>query len=184
MSWTSCEYIFDESYKIEEIKAEIEECLEMEVDSIPPSHLKWVEHEDIMDSEENAREILDNHYVPREQNIIIRYKKWTYSKKAETLQKRLLDVQTSLDNLIAEKAPENFKAAYISCPECGSKINRNYFKEYKHNCLVCGGEMWADTTQKRHSGYVMKIIQLQDEIAKCKKKYEVMSLAKGYLYLG
>lgn len=184
MGWTSCENIYDESYTMQEIIDEVQECMEMEVDSVPPEHLPWEEYEDIVDSEEEAKKIIEEHFTPREKNVIVRYMVWEESKKYSILSKRLEDTKESLNALIKSKAPQYFKAAYVSCPTCGSKINRTYFVDHNHCCLVCGGEMWAESTSNRYSGYIDKIRKTEEELSKCKRKGKVMRLVKGYLYLG
>ena len=54
-----------------------------------------------------------------------------------------------------------FKAAYVSCTKCGSKLNREYLKS--DTCPICRTDMRSDTTQSILARYFKKICDLKNE---------------------
>ena len=60
-----------------------------------------------------------------------------------------------------------FKAAYVSCPKCMSKLNKEYLKNDK--CPVCRSDMRSDTTKATLERYQKKIASLKKEYEEQKK---------------
>lgn len=103
------------------------------------------------------------------------------SKKIEELRARLSDVRKeryALDRVIAA---QSFKADYVGCRHCGSKINRTYIKS--NFCPICHGDMRSDTTQNKLNALSAKIEKLEKELqseerALAAKSSEVFWLVK------
>jgi transcription initiation factor IIE alpha subunit len=75
---------------------------------------------------------------------------------------------------------KNQKAAYIGCPNCGSKLNKERLRsEY---CPLCNGDLRAVSTLERIESYKKRIAdyeaKIKEERLKRKNKAEIKWLVK------
>lgn len=187
MSWAGYEGSFKEKdYTKNQIMAEIDEMLEQECSyRMTPHHQPWKFFCEILNSEEEAREFLHLQDLWRKKNRAVRYRlPVKKTKKVETL-------ETRLEKTVEDREDYNstFKAEFVGCPTCKSKIAKKYIKGYSHSCPVCGGELWSETTQKKIVWYNEKIKELQKQIKQEEKKAAVKSkdlawYVEAELYIG
>ena len=101
------------------------------------------------------------------------------SKKIEDYDRRISETREKMAKYIAEHRVGDYKAAFVACPECQSKINKTYFEKNKTRsrqdlCPVCNANMASETTKNTIQGYKDKIAKLEkekeDEIKKQSKE--------------
>lgn len=192
MSWAGYEGSFEEkNYTKNQIMSEVNEMLEQECSyKMPPHHQSWKFFDEILDSEEDAQEFLYKENLYRKKNRAVRYhlpvKK---TKKIKTLEARLEKTVEYREYYKKNHHPSTFKAEFVGCPTCKSKIAKKYIKGYSHSCPVCGGELWSETTQKKIAWYNEKIKELQKQIKQEEKKAAAKSkdlawYVEAELYIG
>jgi len=90
------------------------------------------------------------------------------SKKRDELRIRIADTSAKHNALDREIAARSFKAQYVGCKGCNSKLNREYITS--NRCPVCGIDMRSDTTLARLAGYKEKLEKLNEELRKEEQK--------------
>lgn len=98
------------------------------------------------------------------------------SKRRDELRARLADTNAKFNELNNQIAAQTFKAQFVGCRGCGSKLNKKYIKS--NICPVCRADMRSDTTLARLSGYREKINKLCDELRKEEQKLATKCDAK------
>lgn len=102
------------------------------------------------------------------------------TKKIETLEQRIADNQHKATEFIKAHSVKTFKAAYIGCPCCGSRLNRE--KLHGEKCPLCYEDLRAKSTLERIEGFKKKEkelrAQLEEEKQKDKKNVSVKWLVK------
>lgn len=192
MSWAGIETSFSEKeYTKKEIMAEVEESLERECSyGFTPHHQRWQFFDEILNTEEEAQEFLHTRHLFREYNRAVRYRlPVKKTKKIQTLEEKLEATVEAREQYKKDHHPSTFKAEFIGCPTCKSKIAKKYIKGYSHSCPVCSGELWSETTQKKVAGYTEKIAEIQKQIKAEEKKAsaknkELAWYVEAELYVG
>lgn len=97
------------------------------------------------------------------------------SKKLDDLDRRIRETAEKKKSYITTHRVGDFKAEFIGCPSCKSKIARYYFEKKKlcsaqDLCPVCHADMASETTKKTLKGYDEKIKSLQKEKEALQKK--------------
>lgn len=77
------------------------------------------------------------------------------TEKILALKKKLSDEEASLEETVKKTDVSSFKAKLVTCPECESKVNKNYVKNSL--CPVCGKDLRSKTTVKTIEGKKAKI---------------------------
>lgn len=110
---------------------------------------------------------------------------YDFSKVAATARIKELEAKrTELENArheyIAEHSPQAFKAEYIGCKRCGSKLSREYLKG--NFCPVCHADLRSPSTLDRIRKYDESIKATDEKIKaeqmKAKEKAKVYWLVK------
>ena len=193
MGWTETIEVYDEEgFKF--ASADIHEKLYQERGAYNPVFQKMVAFKrEPLDSYKEAEEFLyhspeaDRYY--RKYDTAVRF--LDYSCIAPT--KKMLDLKRRLDETVQKKTDyaekhsvKNFKADFVGCPGCGSKIARRFIHADK--CPLCHKDLRSETTIKTINGYDEKIKELgklYDEAEKKnKKKAKVMWAVYAQAYLG
>lgn len=104
--------------------------------------------------------------------------------KIKTLKRRIEETVEKKTKYISEHRVGDFKSAFIGCPSCQSKINKDYFVKTKNSkrldsCPVCGELIMSETMKKTLKGYDDKIAMLDKELESEIKK----SISKPTNYL-
>ena len=192
MSWAGIETSFlEKKYSKQEIIAGIKEVLERECSyGFIPRHQQWKFFDEICNTEEDAQEFLYNKHLQREYNRAVRYHVPTEKiKKVQALVARLEATIETKEQYKKNHHPSTFKAEFIGCPTCKSKIAKKYIKGSSHSCPVCSGELWSETTQKKIASYNEKIADIQKQIKAEEKKAnaknkELAWYVEAELYIG
>lgn len=194
MSWAEGYYDYPESVDKETIMREIDDSLENERGRYDPVFQGYVfSNMEPFEDRDKALEYLysdagGKYY--RNKNFGVRYysredKKKT--KKMQDLERRISETEGKMAKYIAEHSVSTFKAEFIGCPECKSKIAKRFIPS-TNKCPLCGADLRSETTIKILNGYKQKIKELnkllETEIKKNQKKGEVYWLISAQLYIG
>jgi hypothetical protein len=85
------------------------------------------------------------------------------SPKMVSLEKRLHEKEERLASYTSAQNEKKFTAAFVSCPHCKSRVNRDFI--HPPLCPVCGKDMRSDTAVKT-------ITTLEETVKDLKKRYE------------
>lgn len=125
----------------------------------------------------------------REKNTGVRYYDYENikpSKKILDLKRRIEETKQKMQQYEAAHSVQSFKAQFVGCPNCGSKIAKDHISY--NRCPLCHTELRSKTTMETLAGYREKIKDLEkkvkEEEKKAKSKAEVKWLLYGQLYLG
>jgi transcription initiation factor IIE alpha subunit len=90
------------------------------------------------------------------------------TKKMEDIEGRITKEQTKLKVYDETNNVSKFKANLISCPQCSSKVNKQYIR--KNFCPVCRSDMRSVTVKNTIKKYHDNIKKFQKELAEERKK--------------
>lgn len=145
--------------------------------------IDWYEKVEPLESYEKASNWIENHDNGDYQNLAVRYYSYNGvedSKKAKEILERIKDEEKKRSDYIEKHSVLTFKAEFIGCQKCGSKIARIYLRNDK--CPVCGEDLRSKTTLETIKRYNGKIYDLKKKYAeekyKSKKNAKVMWLLK------
>lgn len=106
------------------------------------------------------------------------------TKRLSSLKERMDRETDKMNTYAKEHSVSEFKASYVSCPKCGSKINKDYISYDR--CPLCKTDLRSETTKKTIARYKDNIIQLKKQIKveeqKQKDKLPVRYLVAYYEY--
>lgn len=101
-------------------------------------------------------------------------------KKVGELEKKIAETLANKKAFAEAHSIKNQKAAFIGCPECGSKLNRE--RLHSNQCPLCYQELRSASTMERLASYDNRIAeyheQIKQERLKNKKKAAVMWVVK------
>lgn len=95
------------------------------------------------------------------------------TKKIEDLKEKIKTTRHELYELNNEVPAKSFKAEYVGCRHCGSKINRTYIRS--NSCPICHGDMRSETILKKLDTLRAKIDKLSTDL-----QVEERKLAEKY----
>lgn len=147
--------------------------------------IRWLNH--VCDNYDDAMEYIQSHDKDNYDQLAVKYysyPKLEPTKTMLTLQERLRTEQAKRVAYAQAHAVSTFKAEYIGCPECGSKLKRPLLKS--NSCPLCHAEMRSKTTMETLHRYDANIKDLQQRIKaeerklqeKTRKQAKVMWLVK------
>lgn len=96
------------------------------------------------------------------------YSKCKTTKKMETLQDRIADNKAKKHEYIKTHSVRVFKAEYVGCSCCGSKLKRELLRSER--CPVCYEDLRAKSTLDRIQGFDKKEKELRAQIEAEKQK--------------
>ena len=196
MGWTEGTFVFKSGMTKAEMEMEIREQLDEERGRFAPVHQKLVlldisPYESKEEAEEHLRRVSEKYW--RKNNVGVPYMQLPDIEKEESIQRIKWKIAEEKQKFVkyAEKhSPTSFKAEFIGCANCKSKIARDFLSGA--HCPVCGQDMRSKTTVEKLSAYMAKIRGLEKELVQEKrrvkmkniKKAEVFWLVKAQAYLG
>lgn len=194
MGWTEGYFNFPGKESKETIMKEVNESLYQERGSYEPRPQKYLFlTKEPFENEKAAKEYLDSAEMSkywRNTNVAVQYYdtvEGKITKKMEDLERRIKETEDKTVKYASEHAVSKFKADFIGCPECKSKIAKRFISS-SDRCPLCHADLRSETTIKTMNGYYTKIKQLQKQLAEEKKKTEkkgtICWLVYAQLYLG
>lgn len=192
MSWAEGIFDFALNTKAGEMMDEIKDCLDRERGVQKPVHLKLI----LLDAEpvdgyDNAMKKIDDLYKEygRRNNYGIRYMdygKVKPTKKMEDMKRQIGELEQKSATYATEHSVLAFKAEFVGCPCCGSKLKRERLKTDK--CPLCNTDMRSKTTIETLNGYRSKIRELEKRIRteenKQKGRAEMRWMVHAESYIG
>lgn len=101
-------------------------------------------------------------------------------KKVGELEQKVREIMAKKRAFAEAHSVKSQKAAFVGCPKCGSKLNRERLRG--NDCPLCWTDMRAASTLERLASYDKRMDeyhrQIQQERLKNKKKARVMWLVK------
>ena len=128
-----------------------------------PHPIRWLDH--VCDDYESATAFISRNDKGWYDQLAVKYRhfdKPLTSKKLDELNAQLKETAQKLRELESKVAFKEFKAQYISCKKCGSKLNKDYIK--RNNCVVCGYDMRSDTTKNAIARLTEKVKTLENAV--------------------
>lgn len=181
MSWIAGKKVLDNNSKetLQEMYAEIAEGVMRNTDlyefpnmgqDIMP--IKDVSNGQVFASQNEAKLFLHSLDWERKYNVIVPFKDVDAAKKTKavlTLESRLEKEKQKLDEYKKVHAVKNFKANFVACPKCGSKINKEYIRD-DDCCPLCWTSLQSETTKNTIKRYINNMNNLYEKIEEEKKK--------------
>lgn len=140
------------------------------------SPIRWLENvvcEDYDKAHEYIKRVDKGWY----DQIAVKYRECTIIKSTATL----TNLQTRLANEKQKKVDYEkahsvmaFKAEYVGCPNCGSKIKKSFLRV--NSCPVCRAEMRSKTTMETLARYDANIRDLEKQIKAEERKLQEKNL--------
>ncbi len=135
------------------------------------SPIRWIDH--ICDNYEDALEYIRSHDRGWYDQLAVKYydyPKLEPTKTMITLQERLKAEREKRVAYAAAHAVSTFKAEYIGCPECGSKLKRTLLRD--NSCPLCHAEMRSKTTMETLQRYDANCEELSKKIKEEERKMQ------------
>lgn len=135
------------------------------------SPIRWIDH--ICDNREDAMEYIRSHDKGWYDQLAVKYysyPKLEPTKTMLTLQERLRAEQEKRVAYAAAHAVTTFKAEYIGCLECGSKLKRTLLRG--NSCPLCRAEMRSKTTMETLQRYDANCAELSKKIKEEERKMQ------------
>lgn len=182
MSWAGGTYEFDEKTNINKMRLYIEEDLNMERGHMEPCHLPLkLLNDDIYDDREAAEERLSDLYgkYGRHYNYGVRfydYSGLSGSKKVNEIFRKIHDTREKMIEYNKSHTVRDFKAEYIGCPSCGSKLKRELLRS--DLCPLCHTDMRSKTVLDNIARYNSKIKDLERQSRVLQKAEEKKNASK------
>ena len=111
-----------------------------------PSKIRWLNH--TCESCDEALEYIESNDRKWYDQLAVMYKEYPAvvktTKRMTDLKNQIAKVRGEISAYEIEHSVRNFKAEYVGCPHCGSKIKRELLK--RDWCPVCGEDMRSKTT--------------------------------------
>ena len=138
----------------------------------------------VFENEDKARDYIENELKNDwYQGYAVKfydYSKVKSTKKIEEFEEKIRETFVKKNEFISSHSIKNFKAAYIGCSNCGSKLSKKHLSS--NICPVCKKDLRAESTLERIAGFDKRIEQytakIQQEKSKLKDKAEVKWLVK------
>lgn len=147
--------------------------------------IRWIDH--ICKNQEEAEEYIKSHDRGSYDQLAVKFREYPSqepSKTLLTLRKRREAEQKKYSAYAKAHSVSSFKAEYIGCPVCGSKLKRELLRS--EGCPLCRAELRSKTTIETLKRYSENVCELDKQIRieerkqqeKIVKKSKIMWLVK------
>lgn len=147
------------------------------------SKMTWHECTPPLSSEDAAKKWIDEKDNGWYDDHAVRFYDYSNVKKSakiEQYEKKIAELKQASKEYEKAHSVHSFKAQYIGCPKCGSKLNKDCFTGER--CPLCHTELRSETTTSKLEWYkhqVLKLkVKIEEEQVKSKNKAKVMWLIK------
>ena len=96
------------------------------------------------------------------------YSKAISTKKIEELKNKASELVKAKNEYFEKHSIYAFKAKYIGCVECGSKLSKRHLMGQR--CPVCGNDLRSKTTIDKLAWYDEKVVEISKKIEKEREK--------------
>lgn len=143
--------------------------------------IRWLDY--VCDDYESAQDFVQKKDKGWYDQLAVKFKhfdKPLTSKRLDELKAQHCEAVHKLHDLENKVVFTDFKAQFITCKNCGSKLNKDYIK--RNSCVVCGYDMRSDTAKNAITRLKEKIEKLTKAIAAEEKKLAETNAKKAKLY--
>ena len=140
--------------------------------------IRWIDH--ICANEEEAEEYIKNHDRGWYDQLAVKFRehpKTEPSKALVSLMERRANEAKKYSDYAKAHSVSTFKAEYIGCPKCGSKLKRELLRG--DWCPLCRAELRSKTTIETLDRYSKNILELDKKIRAEEKKQAEKNAAKA-----
>lgn len=142
------------------------------------SPIRWIDR--VCANREEAVEYIKSHDTGWYDQLAVKFREYPKLEPSKTL----VALRTRLDNekskkIAYEKAHSvsSFKAEFVGCPKCGSKLKRELLKS--ESCPLCREELRSKTTMETLARYESNIRDLNKQINAEERKLEEKNIKKS-----
>lgn len=142
-------------------------------------NIQWHENK-VFDTIEEANDYInkiDQDYL----QIAVKYNKvpteFMASAKLDEFRKKLDETQKEKDAFARASMPRNAKTAYVLCPKCASKLNKNFVQG--RYCPLCHTDLMSSKSLEKLNKYQEKIDGLKTKIKDEEKRLSVKHAKKA-----
>ena len=160
----------DEKCDRKQVLWDIQEVAERDGDGYS-GPLKWHDEVPPLKNREEAEKWIQAHDKGWYDDHAVRYYDYgavKVTKRMEDLKKRGVELNQKLLDFEKEHSVRCFKAEFIGCSNCGSKVAKKYLRSDR--CPVCGSDLRSESTLKKIKEYESRIIKARDEFREEQEK--------------
>lgn len=138
-------------------------------------------HDDVIcDSWDDAVKWIKEHIKGSYDDHAVRYRKNTSPTATMQEKKQMIKrIRMSYNDFLESAKLKNRKSEYITCPECGSKINIPALVKYRgedmHSCPLCGTSFWSKSTKERNRSFHQRIEKAEREYKELEARHNKKS---------
>jgi len=156
-------WVYDGKCDRSKVLADIQRVAESDGDGYS-GPLKW--HDEVLplknkEEAENWIRAHDKGWYDDHAVLFYDYSDAKETKKMENLKKKGAELAERLVAFENEHSVRKFKAEYIGCSNCGSKVAKKYLRSER--CPVCGSDLRSESTLKKIKELNDKVIQTREE---------------------
>lgn len=143
------------------------------------SHMTWHDAVSPLESEDAARAFIeskDNGWYDDHAVRFLDYSGAKNTKKIDELSAKLKQLEHDEKLYIIAHSVHSFKASYVGCPKCGSKLNKDYISGER--CPLCRTDLRAASTLKKLQWYKEKQSECRNKIESEKRKQKSKAVVK------
>jgi len=133
--------------------------------------IRDIHHGKIFPSEEAAREYADSNPANwmRHANIVLAYRTaGPVTKEVQKLVKQVSTLRGQMWAYAGEHGIKSLKAAFISCPKCGSRLSRQHL--HGDFCPLCQMDLRSKTTKKALARYEERVKEKEEQLRKAREE--------------
>lgn len=175
-------FTFSEKKSATAIQNEVVDYVHSHGDRYGTDKVKFIDNR-IFENADKARDYIESLANDWYQGYAVKfydYSKVKNTKKIDELEAKIKETLDKKNEYVSAHSIKNFKASYVGCSKCGSKLSREYLKG--NRCPLCGSDLRAESTLERIASFDKRIneynAKIQQEKTKQKDKAEVKWLVK------
>lgn len=130
------------------------------------SKIRWLDK--VCDTEADAHDYIKSVDKGWYDQIAVRYRVPIETAKVKGLRNRLNEARKNASEINAVIHYSTVKAAFVSCPNCKSKISRPYIKS--NFCPVCRADLRPATVLARVKKAAQKCLDLEDKLRQAERE--------------
>lgn len=164
-------FVYDEKCDRSKVDAEVREYAWKNGDGYSgPIH--WHDEVKPIINQEEAEKWISEHDKGWYDDHAVRF--YSYSntvrtKSIEDLEKKIKELADKSKEYAEAHSVKKFKAAFVGCPKCSSKVAREYIRYDR--CPVCGEDLRSKTTLDTLAGYEAKRKELCERLKREREKH-------------
>ena len=143
-----------------------------------PSPIRWLDI--VCSNYEKALQYIEDHDKGWYDQLAVKFREYPKLEPSKTMisldERRKNELSKKVEYAKAHSV-STFKAEYIGCPECGSKLKKALLRG--ENCPLCRAELRSKTTMETLKRYDNNVHELDEKIKAERLKMEQKNIAKA-----